>query len=108
MSAAAVEEADAQSLGDSGFGQLRLPESYRPVFEQSYPRFSDAEYKRRHDAVAKIMEAQGLDHVLIVSAANNGNGTVWMTGWRGTTEALTLFRPGEPMQMWVEIGRAHV
>ena len=25
-----------------------------------------------------------------------------MTGWRGTTEALTLFKPGQPMVMWVE------
>ena len=40
------------------------------------------------------MQAQGLDYVLIVTAGNNGNGTVWMTGWRGTTEALTLFKEG--------------
>ena len=99
----ATSEALADTpLGDSGFDQLRLPESYRSIFEQSYPRFSDAEYKRRHDAVATLMEANGLDQVLIVTSQNSGNGTVWMTGWRGTTEALTLFKPGEPMVMWIE------
>jgi Xaa-Pro dipeptidase len=104
LGAASVSETAAAqtSPGDSGFESLRLPEDYRPIFEQSYPRFSDAEYRRRHDAVAKLMEAQGLDHVLIVTSQNVGNATVWMTGWRGTTEALTIFKPGEPMTMWVE------
>ena len=88
--------------GGSGFEQLRLPESYRAIFEQSYPRFSDAEYKRRHDAMAKAMEAAGLDHILMVTNAWIGNANVWMTGWRGTSECLTLFRPGEPMVMWIE------
>ncbi len=102
--AAVPEDSLAQTpvSGDSGFGALRLPEEYRAIFETSYPRFSDPEYKRRHDAIGKLMEANGLDYVLIVTSQNVGNATVWMTGWRGTTEALTLFKPGEPMTMWVE------
>jgi Xaa-Pro aminopeptidase len=99
---AAAQASNSASSSASGFEQLRLPESYRPIFEQNYPRFSDAEYTRRHTALAKVMEAAGLDHVLIVTSQNVGNATVWMTGWRGTTEALTLFKPGEPMTMWVE------
>ena len=95
-------QAPTSSASTSGFELLRLPEIYRPIFEQNYPRFSDAEYARRHQALAKVMEAANLDHVLIVTSQNVGNATVWMTGWRGTTEALTLFKPGEPMTMWVE------
>jgi Xaa-Pro dipeptidase len=81
---------------------LALPPELRPVLEQNYPRFSDAEYKRRHDALVRVMESAGVDHLLIVSAQNVGNATRWVTGWPGTTQALLIFRPGEKMTMHVE------
>jgi Xaa-Pro aminopeptidase len=81
---------------------LQLPSDLQAIFEQSYPRFSDAEYERRHVGIARAMEAAGADHVLIVTAQNVGNATRWMTGWPGTAEALLLFRPGEQMVMFVE------
>jgi len=81
---------------------LRLPPDLQSIFEQSYPRFSDAEYARRHAGIARAMEAAGADHVLIVTAQNVGNATGWMTSWPGTAQALLLFRPGERMVMFVE------
>ena len=81
---------------------LALPPELQAVFEQDYPRFSEAEYKRRHEALAGVMERAGVDHLLIVSAQNVGNATRWVTGWPGTNEALTIFRPGEAMMMFVE------
>jgi len=81
---------------------LRLPSDLQSIFEQSYPRFSDAEYARRHAGIARAMEAAGADHALIVTVQNVGNATRWMTGWPGTAEALLLFRPGERMVMFVE------
>jgi Xaa-Pro dipeptidase len=81
---------------------LKLAPELRPVFEQNYPRFSDAEYRRRHGALARVMESAGADHLLIVSAQNVGNATRWVTGWPGTNEALTIFRPGETTTMYVE------
>src|SRR5215475_162825 len=81
---------------------LRLPSDLQSIFEQSYPRFSDAEYERRHAGVARAMEAAGADHALIVTVQNIGNATRWMTGWPGTAEALLLFRPGEHMVMFVK------
>ena len=42
---------------------LNLPAELRPVLEQEYPRFSDAEYRRRHEALARVMEAGGIDHL---------------------------------------------
>jgi len=81
---------------------LRLPSDLQSIFEQSYPRFSDAEYARRYAGIARAMEAKGADHALIVTVQNVGNATRWMTGWPGTAEALLLFRPGEPMVMFVE------
>src|SRR5260370_26247078 len=87
---------------DSPSTPLRLPSDLRSIFEQSYPRFSDAEYARRHAGIARAMEAKGVDHVLIVTVQNVGNATRWMTGWPGTAEALLLFRRGERVVMFVE------
>jgi Xaa-Pro aminopeptidase len=81
---------------------LSLPAELRPVLEQNYPRFSDAEYKRRHNALAKVMESAGVDHALIVTAQNIGNATRWITGWPGTTQSLLVFKPREKMTMDVE------
>ena len=81
---------------------LELPPELRLIFEQDYPRFSDAEYARRHAALARVMERAGIDYLLIVTAQNVGNATRWVTGWPGTNEALTVFRPGETMTMFVE------
>jgi Xaa-Pro dipeptidase len=82
---------------------LDLPVELRPVLlEQNYPRFSDAEYVRRRDALARVMEGSGVDDLLIVSAQNVGNATRWVTGWPGTIQALLLFRPDEQMTMHVE------
>src|SRR5215467_12748138 len=81
---------------------LRLPSDLQSIFQQSYPRFSDAEYTRRNAGIARAMAAVGADHALIVTVQNVGNATRWMTGWPGTAEALLLFRPGETMVMFVE------
>ncbi len=86
----------------SASDDLELPPELRAVLEQNHPRFSDAEYTRRHNALARVMEAAGVDHLLIVSAQNVGNATRWVTGWPGTIEALLIFRPGEKMTMQVE------
>lgn len=94
-----AKDAEATSLP---LPPLWLPSDLQSIFEQSYPRFSDAEYARRHAGVARAMEAAGADHALIVTAHNVGNATRWMTGWPGTAEALLLFRPGERMVMFVE------
>jgi Xaa-Pro aminopeptidase len=99
---ATAAPAQAAPATASAADALRLPSELRPIFEQSYPRFSDAEYARRHAALAGVMETAGVDHVLIVTAQNVGNATRWLTGWPGTTQALTIFRPGEPMTMYVE------
>jgi Xaa-Pro dipeptidase len=98
--------AKGQSAGanaiDSPPAPLQLPSDLQSLFAQSYPRFSDAEYARRHAGIARAMEAAGVDHVLIVTVQNVGNATRWMTGWPGTAEALLLFQPPERMVMFVE------
>src|SRR6202022_1457428 len=63
---------------------------------------AEGEYRRPHAALARVVEREDGDHLLIVSAQNVGNATRWVTGWPGTNEALTIFRPGETTTMYVE------
>ena len=81
---------------------LNLEAHLRAVMAQEYPRFSDPEYARRHQKLAGAMEKAGVDHLLIVTNNRAGNATQWVTGWPGTVEALTIFKPGVPMTMFME------
>ena len=82
--------------------RLRREERLNPILEQEYPRFSDPEYARRHAALARVMQAQDVDHLLIVTDHRTGNAPQWITGWPGTVEAYVIFKPGEQMTMHVE------
>jgi Xaa-Pro dipeptidase len=79
-----------------------LPPRLRAIVEQEYPRFSDAEYARRHQALARVMQERDVDHLLVVTDHRAGNAPQWVTGWPGTVEAYVVFRPGERMTMHVE------
>jgi Xaa-Pro aminopeptidase len=81
---------------------LELPERLRAIVAQEYPRFSDAEYARRHRALQAVMERAGVDHLLVVTDHRTGNAPQWVTGWPGTVEAYVVFKPGGPMVMHVE------
>jgi len=70
--------------------------------QQEYPRFSNAEYARRHKALGAVMEKAGVDHLLVITDHRAGNAPQWVTGWPGTVEAYVIFKPGEKMWMSVE------
>lgn len=80
----------------------RIDARLQPVMAMEYPRFSDAEYARRHRALAAVMEKNGVDHLLVVTSNRGGNAVQWVTGWPGTVEALVVFRPGVRMAMTME------
>src|SRR5205085_631420 len=81
---------------------LELPSRLRAIVAQEYPRFSDAEYARRHRALAGVMQAADVDHLLIVTDHRVGNAPQWVTGWPGTVEAYVVFRADETITMHVE------
>jgi len=81
---------------------LELEPRLRAIVAQEYPRFSDAEYARRHRALAEVMQQAGVDTLLVVTDHRVGNAPQWVTGWPGTVEAYVVFRPGEQMVMHVE------
>jgi Xaa-Pro aminopeptidase len=72
------------------------------LLEQEYPRFSDAEYARRHRALEELMRKHDVDHLLLVTDHRAGNAPHWVTGWPGTVEAYVIFKPGERMTMHIE------
>jgi Xaa-Pro aminopeptidase len=82
--------------------ELRLEPRLRDIVAQEYPRFSDAEFARRHRALERVMQERGLDSLLVVTDHRTGNAPQWLTGWPGTVEAYVVFRPGEQMAMHVE------
>ena len=81
---------------------LELEPRLRAIVAQEYPRFSDAEYTRRHRALQAVMERASVDHLLVVTDHRVGNAPQWVTGWPGTVEAYVVFKPGEQMVMHVE------
>jgi Xaa-Pro dipeptidase len=74
----------------------------REILGQEYPRFSDAEYARRHQALSEVMKRHDVDHLLVVTDHRTGNAPQWVTGWPGTVEAYVIFKPGEQMVMHME------
>ncbi|MFN7088154.1 MAG: hypothetical protein ACK4N4_16215, partial [Burkholderiales bacterium] len=81
---------------------LQLNPRLAAILAQEYPRFSEAEYARRHTLLGEAMARAGADHLLVVTDHRSGNAPQWVTGWPGTVEAYVIFRPGEKMVMHVE------
>ena len=81
---------------------INLEPRLQVILEQEYPRFSDTEYARRHQALAALMHKNELDQLLVVTDHRSGNAPQWVTGWPGTVEAYVIFRPGEKTLMHVE------
>ena len=81
---------------------LQLDPKLAAILAQEYPRFSEAEYARRHKLLGEVMAKAGVDHLLIVTDHRTGNAPQWVTGWPGTVEAYVVFKPGEKMVMHME------
>jgi Xaa-Pro aminopeptidase len=63
------------------------------------PRFSDAEMRRRHEALAAV--AHDVDHVLVHGANRSGTAVGWLTRWPVTREAIVKVTPGERDTLYV-------
>ena len=79
-----------------------LPAELRALLGRSFAKFSDAEYARRERLLGQAMDKAGVDHLVLVTWQRVGNATEWITAWPGSVEALTVFKPGERMTMFVE------
>jgi len=51
----------------SELNKLHLEPRLEAIMQQEYPRFSDAEYARRHKLLDGVMQKAGVDHLLVVT-----------------------------------------
>ena len=79
-----------------------LPPSLRAIHEAEYPRFSDAEMRRRRDAIGQMLGDAGLNHLVFCGANRFGSAVQWLTGWPVTAEAVGVFSPGKPDALFVQ------
>jgi Xaa-Pro aminopeptidase len=66
-----------------------------------YPRFSDAEMARRHEALATVMAERDVAHVLVRGTGRAHTAIGWLTRWPVTIEAIAILTPGEPDALFV-------
>ena len=67
-----------------------------------HPRFSDAEMRRRHEAVERVMAEREVDHLLVYGANKFGTAVAWLTRWPVTREAYVIVTPGERDALFVD------
>ena len=67
-----------------------------------YPRFSDAEMRRRRAALLATMAAHEVEHLLIYGANRAGSAVGWLTRWPVTREALVVVSPGARDALFVD------
>jgi Xaa-Pro dipeptidase len=79
-----------------------LQSRFGDLLGADYPRFSDAEMRRREKAIAEMMAANGLDALIVAEAMRAGTATGWITGWPVTAEAVTVIVPGVRRKMFVQ------
>ena len=78
-----------------------LPARLRPLLDAEYPCFSDAEIIRRRQAMAAVMAAREIDHLVFYGASWTGSAVQWLTQWPVTTECAGVFTPGLRDKMFV-------
>ncbi len=60
-----------------------------------YPTFSNQEIARRHQAVYKLMEREGVDALLVYGSGRYASDIYWLSDWPSSREAYVLFQNGK-------------
>ena len=81
---------------------LALPPRLQRILEAEYPRFSANEMKRRRTAIADLLAAHDLDHLVYCGFNRTGSAVQWLTQWPVTTEAVGVFSPGQADALFVQ------
>jgi Xaa-Pro dipeptidase len=92
----------AQGMESKAKSILSLDDRLVRIVEAEYPRFSEAEIKRRRDAMARAMREAGVDHLLAYGSGFRGGPVTWLSQWLSTTEAQLVFTPGVKDAMFVQ------
>jgi Xaa-Pro dipeptidase len=60
-----------------------------------YPTFSNEEIARRHNAVYKLIEQEGVDALLVYGSGRYASDIYWLSDWPSSREAYVLFQNGK-------------
>ncbi len=60
-----------------------------------YPTFSRQEIARRHNAVYRLMEQEGVDALLVYGSGRYASDVYWLSDWPSSREAYVLFQNGK-------------
>ena len=80
----------------------RIDDRLRMILDEPFPRFSDAEMRRRRQAVEAVMAAADVRHLLLCGAGFRGSAVPWLTHWPVTTEVVGVLTPGEKDALYVQ------
>ncbi|MBW4030135.1 MAG: hypothetical protein HIU57_05585, partial [Acidobacteria bacterium] len=72
------------------------------ILDQEYPRFSDAEMRRRRQAVEEAMHEADVDHLLVHAIGGRGGALGWLTQWVVTNEAQLVVSPAQRHRLFVQ------
>ena len=72
------------------------------IFDQPWPRFSEAEMDRRREAVEGMMADHDVTHVLMYGAGGRGSAVPWLTDWSVTTEVMGITTPGDRDALYIQ------
>jgi Xaa-Pro aminopeptidase len=79
-----------------------LTPAQQAIFEQPWPRFSDAEMNRRRIAVETMMADHDVTHLLSYGAGGRGAAVPWLTDWSVTTEVMCITTPGDRDALYIQ------
>ena len=79
-----------------------LPERLQRLCDSEYPRFSDAEMRRRRGLIEHLLRDVGCDHLVFCGANRFGGAVQWLSQWPVTAEAVGIFTPGERDALFVQ------
>jgi Xaa-Pro aminopeptidase len=72
-----------------------------------YPVFSDTEIARRHAAVYKLMEDDGLDALLVYGSGRYASDVYWLSDWPSSREAYVLMQHGREPVVLMQLFNHH-
>jgi len=81
---------------------LALPPRLQRILEAEYPRFSANEMERRRTAIADLLAAHDLDHLVYCGFNRTRSAVQWLTQWPVTAEAVGVFSPGQADALFVQ------
>jgi Xaa-Pro aminopeptidase len=91
-------------------------ENFRAIYnspwyaDAEYDKFTDAEFRRRHEHARKLMAREGFDALILTGSMNiysMGSGVTWASGMqddRGMCQYMVLPRDGEPTLVYPHPG----